>query len=106
MNSNMLYVMRIDKRDNVVNALSPLQPGQILEVESLRVIVRSHIPIGHKISIKNILKGKPVVKYGEIIGYASTDIQIGDHVHVKNVEDPISKWKDQYLLVSSGQTIR
>lgn len=102
--SSMLRVLHIEEGDNVVNALSPLEPGQIVEVEGLRVIVRSHIPIGHKMSIKNIPKGNPVVKYGEIIGYASIDIQIGDHVHIENVEDPISKWKDQYLLLSVGET--
>ncbi len=30
--------------------------------------------------------GDGVIKYGEIIGRATCDIDVGDHVHVHNVE--------------------
>ena len=44
------------------------------------------IPYGHKIAIDNIAKGNEIIKYGEIIGRAVTDIELGDYVHVHNLE--------------------
>lgn len=39
---------------------------------------------GHKIARQPIAKGQPVFKFGQIIGYATTDIEIGDQVHSQN----------------------
>lgn len=41
-------------------------------------------PAGHKIARAAIAKGAPVVKYGQIIGYATDDIPEGAHVHSHN----------------------
>jgi len=43
------------------------------------------IPTGHKLAVKEIRKGDHVVKYGQVIGTATQDIGLGDHVHVHNV---------------------
>ena len=45
------------------------------------------IPFGHKVAIKSINKGEPIIKYGEAIGSADSDIQAGDWVHIHNVKD-------------------
>ena len=39
------------------------------------------------LSIVQMPKGVPVVKYGEHIGLAGCDIHVGEHVHVHNVEN-------------------
>jgi len=44
-----------------------------------------NIPIFHKFACKEIKKNSPVIKYGEIIGYATTNIKIGMHVHNHNM---------------------
>ena len=44
------------------------------------------IKIYHKVSIREIKKGEPILKYGEHIGIAGKDIEIGMHVHVHNIE--------------------
>ncbi len=41
---------------------------------------------GHKIAIAEIPAGKPVVKYGQIIGFASQKISPGQWVHTHNVD--------------------
>ncbi|MDO5641046.1 MAG: UxaA family hydrolase, partial [Paracoccus sp. (in: a-proteobacteria)] len=41
-------------------------------------------PAGHKIARIAIAQGQPVVKYGQVIGYATADIAPGDHVHSHN----------------------
>ncbi|SNR28243.1 UxaA family hydrolase [Puniceibacterium sediminis] len=39
---------------------------------------------GHKIARTAMTKGAPVIKFGQIIGHATTDIAAGDHVHSHN----------------------
>jgi altronate hydrolase len=44
------------------------------------------IPFGHKVCLKSIIKGDPIIKYDQIIGFASKDIKAGEHVHSHNLE--------------------
>ena len=42
------------------------------------------IPAGHKVSVRPIVRGTPIRRYGQIIGFATADIGAGRHVHVHN----------------------
>lgn len=42
------------------------------------------IPSGHKFAIREVKQGRPIRRYGQVIGFARCDIAIGDHVHVHN----------------------
>ncbi|HSH17640.1 MAG TPA: UxaA family hydrolase, partial [Verrucomicrobiae bacterium] len=44
------------------------------------------IPAGHKLATGRISSGERIIKYGQTIGFAKTDIQPGEHVHTHNVE--------------------
>ncbi|MGE0310778.1 MAG: UxaA family hydrolase [Lautropia sp.] len=44
------------------------------------------IPFGHKVCIRATDKGAEIVKYGQVIGFASKAIAVGDHVHTHNVD--------------------
>jgi altronate hydrolase len=50
-------------------------------------VLRLHerVGLGHKLALCDIARGEPILKYGQIIGFASTDIRAGSHVHVHNV---------------------
>ncbi|GIV83320.1 MAG: dehydratase [Candidatus Roseilinea sp.] len=43
------------------------------------------IPSGHKFAIREVKQGRPVRRYGQVIGFATCDIALGDHVHVHNL---------------------
>lgn len=43
------------------------------------------IPYGHKVAVRKMEAGSPVIKYGEIMGIALEEIGAGFHVHVHNV---------------------
>jgi hypothetical protein len=75
----------ISVRDNVATALQALAPGQRLELGESTLIVEEPIAPGHKIALKAIALGEPVIKYGSPIGTASHDIAPGTHVHTHNV---------------------
>ncbi len=79
---NETQTVRLNDGDNVVITLNGLAAGTVIAGEG--VTANTDIPPGHKIATATIAKGETVRKYGQIIGFASDDIQPGDHVHVDN----------------------
>ena len=77
----------LDKADNVLVVLRPINPGEAIKVAGIETIANHAIPTGHKIAIKAIPKNGMIVKYGEEIGQALENIAPGDHVHIQNVRD-------------------
>jgi len=79
----------LNNKDNVATALTDLEAGEVLEVEvdkgAVSVTLVDPIPFGHKFSLTDIKSDSAIMKYGEIIGKATTDIRPGQHVHVHNV---------------------
>lgn len=71
--------------DDVVVATTTLQQGTELLGSHLELRLNSDIPAGHKIALRPVLAGEPILKYGQVIGYASADIQPGDWVHSHNL---------------------
>lgn len=47
-----------------------------------------HIPQGHKVALTDIPKQSPIIRYGEIIGYALRDIPQGSWIDESIVELP------------------
>ena len=84
--------LKIHENDNVAVIFSkPLLPGMDVEVRdedghAETVTLLSAIPYGHKIAIRDIPGGTPILKYGEQIGRANGDIARGEHVHVHNLD--------------------
>ncbi|HSM40681.1 MAG TPA: altronate dehydratase family protein [Afifellaceae bacterium] len=73
--------VRLDAADNVVTAIRGLKPGDPVE----GVSVADDVPAGHKVATRAVAQGEPLIKYAQIIGYASEPIEPGRHVHVHNV---------------------
>ena len=86
----MRNAMIIDAKDNVAVAIEPIAKGDaavyVCEGKEVSLPALEDITIDHKLATRDIAKGEPVVKYGEHIGVASSDIRAGEHVHVHNVE--------------------
>ena len=62
-----------------------------------------NIPAGHKFALKDIKKGEYVIKYGEIIGRATQNIQKGEWVHTHNVKSHLDE-KAEYSYNFSALT--
>lgn len=61
---------------------------KIHPADNVAVILTDNNPVaprGHKIALRNIAKGEPVVKYGFPIGRATQDIAEGEWVHSHNL---------------------
>ncbi len=79
--------LRLHPRDNVAIARRGVDAGTVCDVctNSGDVIARESIGMGHKLAISQIKKGEPIVKFGQIVGFASRSIRPGDAVHEHNV---------------------
>ena len=82
--------IEIAKGDSVAVLLSEAAAGQKLLAKGPggdhEVIAVTDIPGGHKLALKDMPAGAEVIKYGQVIGRATTDIKTGEHVHIHNVE--------------------
>src|SRR4026208_369884 len=72
--------------DDVAIAKRELASGTVLEGGSARIEVRTDIKPGHKVARHAVRRGDPVRRYGQVIGFATQDIVIGDHVHTHNLD--------------------
>ena len=66
----------------MVTVTTALESG--VEVEQVTTV--GLVPCTHKIATVKIKQGQAIRKYSQIIGYASTDILPGEHVHTHNVD--------------------
>jgi len=67
--------------DDVLIALRAFPAGS--EVDGLTLT--QDVGVGHKIARRAVAKGAPVHRYHQVIGFASTDIAAGEHVHSHNL---------------------
>jgi len=81
----------VNDKDNVVTAVSDLKEGEEavyrIGPEVRQIKVSQAIPYGHKVALTKIPKGGSIIKYGEIVGRAKTDIEPGQWVHTHNTDE-------------------
>jgi altronate dehydratase len=86
----MKRAIALSEKDNVAVALEEILKGEDVEVavggEKIILKALNNIPFGHKIALRRIMRGEKIVKYGEPIGEAVTDIELGEYVHVHNIK--------------------
>jgi altronate hydrolase len=73
--------------DDVVVLKRKLPAGTDLAGAGIGVRLSADTPAGHKVAVRPIRDGGPVHKYGQVIGYATTDIRPGDWVHSHNLSN-------------------
>ena len=84
--------LKVDDLDNVATIFADdITDGTVVEVRDKKgqkeeICVHGDVPYVHKIAVTDIPKGAHIMKYGESIGAASTDIKKGDYVHVHNLD--------------------
>src|SRR5512145_1520384 len=71
--------------DDVAVAKAELTTGTVLDDGGHRIEVRQDIKAGHKVARRAVATGTPVRRYGQVIGFATRDIAVGDHVHTQNL---------------------
>jgi altronate hydrolase len=74
--------LRLHASDNILVALETIEPGAALAEELIAV---NRTPRGHKLAARSIALGERIVKFGQIIGFATADIAPGTWLHEQNV---------------------
>lgn len=79
----------LSAQDNVATLIDAGRKGEDVELSGERggrIVLAADVPFGHKLALDTIRPGANILKYGEVIGRATTAIAPGEHVHVHNVE--------------------
>ncbi len=76
-------MLRLNAQDNVLISNRIIDKG---ETGAEGIVTTARIMRGHKMASTTITKGTPIRKFGQIIGFAKSDIKEGDWVHEHNVE--------------------
>ena len=84
---NVKQALYINEKDNVIMAIEPIMKGEIADAGSFKITAMEDIPRGHKIAIKDLAAGDPLMKYGKQVGRINTDVKTGYWVHCHNVDD-------------------
>lgn len=74
--------LRLHASDNLLVALETIEPGAALAEDA---VAAARVPRGHKIAARTIAAGEPILKFGQIIGFATADIAPGSWLHEHNV---------------------
>lgn len=97
---------RLDERllllspaDNVGVLRCSLPAGTPLAVGGAAPALDLDAGAGHKVAVRAIAAGEPVLKYGAPIGYATRDIAPGAYVHIHNMR---SGYIPTYTLGDAG----
>lgn len=99
-NQDIGYVVLTEK-DNVAVALRNLESGETIN----GITTCNEIPKGHKLALTPVSKGQVVIKYAQVIGYATVDIAVGDHIHTHNIEFRTTDHSYEFCVENSAPEI-
>lgn len=100
-----ITAFQIDLEDNVATMLQTAAQGREVMLtgdhteESLTAV--TDIPAGHKLALRDIELGGPIIKYGVVIGRSTADIPKGSWVHL-HVMQSIYDERSGHLDVCTG----
>lgn len=92
----MKKALKVEPKDNVAIILEDVKKGDSCSYGNNKQQKTNHdIPFGHKIALTDISPGEDIVKYGQIIGYATQPIKKGDWVHNHNIQSDRGRMKKE-----------
>ena len=80
-----------DPGDDVAVTIRDVLRGEVILIKALNgqdiasITACENVPLGHKISIRDVQIRDKIVKYGHAIGVATQFIPAGAHVHIHNI---------------------
>lgn len=93
-----LYI-KVNPRDNVAIIVNDggLPKGTVL-ADGLEL--QEHVPQGHKVSLTDLAQDEPIIRYGEVIGYALRPIKKGSWISESLVRMPIPPELDELPIAT------
>jgi hypothetical protein len=82
---NNRKILILSEKDNIAVCLVDMEIGEVIAQDGISLTIQNRIPRGHKVAMSAIAKDEGIIKYGERMGHATSEIKIGEHVHTHNV---------------------
>lgn len=83
-------ILQLHPLDNVAIAVSPMAEGEVIETSAGAMRLASSIDAMHKFALAPIAVGDEIIKYGQPIGTAISEIAAGEHVHTHNCASEVA----------------
>ena len=78
--------LMIKPADSVVCVLEDAKKGDTVKTpDGEEIVLREDVEFAHKVCIRDLKAGDPVIKYGEEIGYMRADAPKGTWIHNHNM---------------------
>jgi len=77
--------MMIFPDDSVAMVLEDSKKGDVIKTAQGDITLLEDVEFAHKVCVKNLKKGDPVIKYREEIGYMLADAPAGTWIHNHNM---------------------
>lgn len=86
-----------DEGDDVAVAVRDTEPGDapgayLKTGARFTIAVRTPVPLGHKVALRDLTENETVTEYGVSIGLARRLIPAGAHVHTHNLRS--ARWQN------------
>ncbi|NND06385.1 MAG: UxaA family hydrolase [Saprospiraceae bacterium] len=85
MENSKLFI-QLDESDNVLLATQSLAAGTLLHIAGQEIKLEKDLGLGFKIASCNIMRGEKIIKCGVSIGSATSNISIGELIHLHNLQ--------------------
>ena len=89
--SSVTSLLLLQDDDNVAVATRVLERGEKCDVAGNALVTTDSVPQGHKVALRSIAAGDAIIKYGQVIGFATAPINAGAWVHSHNLEAGVFK---------------
>ena len=83
---NSEALIQLDFVDNVMVARRALRKGDVVNIFGHHITLKRGLSLGFKIANQNIGKGDKIIKCGIPIRSATRDIDMGEEVHLHNMQ--------------------
>lgn len=88
-------VLQLDARDNVLIALTDLNPGDRVEFGGQTYTPVTKVPAKHKFATRKLDNGDPVIMYGVLVAKAAKPIAAGELLTTTNVQPGAAQFQEQ-----------
>jgi altronate hydrolase len=88
-------VTKISAQDNVAVALANLRAGDSIAMQGITVLVKTDVPIKHKVALRDFSRGDEIVMYGVTVGEATAPIQSGEVLTTANIRHSSAAFGDK-----------
>jgi len=82
----MNKVLKINKQDNVLVALTNLNQGELIHFEGVDYKLQDDVPAKHKFFMQDMHRGTEIFMYGVLVGKTQYDLPAGSVMNIENTK--------------------